>query len=84
MPPTCISDAIRRLVVKGLLEYCKASFAFKFQKANPRALKFGANLDSGATHMFHLISGVMHQASEHEDDEKPLAIASLDVTHTTF
>ncbi len=29
--------------------------------------------------MFHLISGVMHQASELQNDDGPLAIASLDV-----
>jgi hypothetical protein len=65
-----------RLVAKGLLECCKASFTYEFQKAHQRALQFGENLKTGATHTFHLI---IHQAPELEDDDEPLAIASLDV-----
>ena len=50
--PICISDAIRRLVAKGLFACCKASFTRVFQNSHPRALQFGANLKNGATHIF--------------------------------
>ena len=76
--PICISDAIRRLVAKGLLACSKASFTHEFQNAHPRALQFGANLQNKATHMFHLISGAIHEAAA-LTGEDPFAIASIDV-----
>ncbi len=67
--PICISDAIRRLVAKGLVACCKASFPRVFQNSHPRALQFGANLKNGETHMFHLMAGVLHSASECTDSD---------------
>ncbi len=49
-----------------------------FQNSHLRALQFGTNLKNGATHVFHLIAGVLHRASECTDDD-PIAIVSLDV-----
>ncbi len=74
--PICISDAIRRLVADGLFACCNASFTSVFKNSHPRALRFGANLENGATHMFHLIAGVLHSTSECTDDDP---IASLDL-----
>ncbi len=47
------------------------------QNSHLRALQFGANLKNGATHILHLIAGVLHRASEGTDDD-PIAIVSLD------
>ena len=76
--PICISDAIRRLVAKGLLEYCKPSWLYKFQHSHTRALQFGSNLRSGASNIFHMISGIIHVGYTHSSED-PLAVASLDI-----
>jgi hypothetical protein len=81
--PICISDAIRRLVAKGLFACYEESFTSVFQNSHPRVLQFGANLKNGATHIFHLIAGVLHHASECTDDD-PIAIVSLDVAFNTL
>ncbi len=60
----CISDAILRLVSKGLFACCKASFTSVFLKSqfhNPRLISFVAYLrNNGATHMFNLIVDVLY------------------------
>ena len=75
--PICISDAIRRLVAKGLNSRCRSSFTNVFQQEHPRALQFGANLQNGASNMFHLVNSIAHQATGSPDD--PIAIAALDI-----
>ena len=78
--PICISDALRRLVAKGLNAQCKSSFTQIFHHEYPRALQFGANLMNGATvtHMFQIVNSVAHRAAESLDDD-PIAIAALDL-----
>ena len=75
--PICISDALRRLVAKGLNAQCKSSFTRIFQHNHPRALQFGANLVHGATHMYHLVNSIAHRATDSNNDD-PIAIAALD------
>ena len=81
--PICITDALRRLVAKGLYKCCKGSFAFVFEEQHPRAIQFGANLKDGAAHMFHLVQGIFEESlkvsPESPDDDEPLAFAVFDV-----
>ena len=77
--PICISDALRRLVAKGLFAACKTSFTNRFQGEHGRALQFGANLKNGATHMFHLINNIAAQARNSAEAVNPITIAALDL-----
>ena len=76
--PICISDALRRLVAKGLNAQCKSSFTQVFQHEHPRALQFGANLMNGVKHvpLCSLVIGIAHRAADSNDDD-PIITAQL-------
>ena len=81
--PICISDALRRLVGKGLLKKCQLFFQQYFQESAPNVIQFGGSIPNGATFM-HLLLSAIHDffstepAQSSLSQEDPFVILSLD------
>ena len=81
--PICISNALRRLVGKGLLKKCQLFFQQYFQESAPNVIQFGGSIPNGATFM-HLLLSAIHDffstepAQSSLSQEDPFVILSLD------
>ena len=82
--PICISDAIRRLLGRGLLHHARRHFTAYFQNSSPNVIQYGGSIDNGASFMYHLLSAVNACAEHRENDASdadhvdPIVIMPMD------
>ena len=85
--PICISDAIRRILGRGLLQHARVHFTAYFQNSSPNVIQYGGSIANGASYMYHLLSAVNAQAEKNQQhcyashashSEDPLVILPMD------
>jgi hypothetical protein len=80
--PICISDAIRRLLGRGLLRTTKQYFKSFFQESSPDVIQFGGSMANGSSLMYHLLSCVDAKAKEQhqsvDEMSDPISKLALD------
>jgi len=81
--PICISDAIRRLLGRGLLQRARAHFTSYFQNSSPNVIQYGGSIANGASFMYHLLSAVNAHAEKSQpgpelDSADPLVFLPMD------
>jgi hypothetical protein len=72
--PICISDVIRRILGRGLLQHAQVHFTSYFQNSSPNVIQYGCSIANGASYMYHLLSAVNARA---EVKIQPCSEASL-------
>ena len=84
--PICISDAIRRLLGRGLLQRARVHFTSYFQNSSPNVIQYGGSIANGASYMYHLLSAVNAHAEKTQprseasstNSDEPLVILPMD------